>query len=96
MVTEHAKANSRKYVKFLSKPQARRFSKAVIVAMGKRESTSVVIALDKAVRNDYRDDWARNDRLVAIIRHNDLVTVMLSRAEQMHKRHLRTDRIVYA
>ena len=99
MVTKHASENSKRYLnpEHTSKAKARRFVAAVNHAMvDNRNSTAVVLELDKAVRNDYRDDWQANDRLVGIVRHGDLVTVMLSRKNQINKAHLRTDRVAYA
>ena len=96
MVTEHAQENSKRYLnpKHTNKAAAIRFTNAVNDAMGSRNSIAIVLPLDKAVDNDYRDDWQANDRLVGIVRHGDLVTVMLSRESQINREHLRTDRIV--
>ena len=99
MVTKHAAENSKRYLnpEHTSRSGAQSFVAAVNKAMvDYRNSTAVVLTLDKAVRNDYRDDWQANDRLVGIVRHGDLVTVMLSREAQINKAHLRTDRVAYA
>lgn len=95
MVTEHANQNAIKYLnpQHTNRTDAAKFQAAVNRAMGKRSSTAVVLTIT-AVDNAHRDNWAMNDRLVGIVRHGDLVTVMLSRKNQINSAHLRTDRVV--
>ena len=96
MITAHAKENSKRYAKHLTKSQAHAFSRAIVDTMiNATRPTAVVIELAKAVQNDFRDDWAPNDRLVGIVRHGDLVTVMLSRKSQMNWNHLRVNKILF-
>jgi len=97
MVTKHAAENSKKYLnpQHTNKAAALRFTAQVNLAMGKRHSTAVILTLDNPVSNPHRDDWALNDRLVGVVRNRNLVTVMLSRAAQINKKHLRTDSITY-
>lgn len=95
MVTKHAQENWAKYRKHMTTEQA----KSVLVATAKAEKSSgsvAVVTTISAVENPYRDDWKPNDRLVVVIRNGIVKTVMLSRASQMNKSHLRTDRIVKA
>ena len=100
MVSTHALENARKYLnpQHTTKAAAMRFQGLVNaeISYGSRDSVAIVLVLDKPVDNDYRDNWAMNDRLVGIIRKGSLVTVMLSRKNQINKNHLRTDRVVYA
>lgn len=92
MVTKHAAENIEKYKGLVSKAAAQGWVKLVRSAMGKGYSVAVVVEIP-LTSNDYRDDWKQNDRLVGIVRSGDLVTVMLSREEQINKGHLRTDKI---
>ena len=96
MVSRHAEENAAKYLNpnFTNRKAAGRFQSAVNAAMSNRTSTAVILTLDKAAENPYRDDWFANDRLVGIIRDGNLVTVMLSRKNQINSAHLRTDRVV--
>jgi hypothetical protein len=98
MVSKHAQENANKYLNknYTNKAAAMRFQGACNAAMSKSGSTAVVLTLDNPVSNPHRDDWAPNDRLVGIVRNHNLVTVMLSRKNQINSGHLRTDRIVIA
>ena len=91
-VTEHAKENMRVFAKVVGQVKADALkAKVAEVIHTNVESIAVVVALDKPVANPIRDDWKLNDRLVAIIRNQQVRTVMLSRKEQIHKSHLRTE-----
>lgn len=92
MVTRHAQENIEKYKNLVSKQAAAGWVKLVRAAMGKNYSVAIVVEIP-LTENAYRDDWKKNDRLVGIVRGGDLVTVMLSREEQINKGHLRTDKI---
>jgi len=92
MVTKHAQENVRKYKNLVSESAADDFVALVNKAM--RGSSSVAVVVEIApTANNYRDDWKMNDRLVGIVRGGDLVTVMLSREEQINVGHLRTSQI---
>lgn len=93
MVTTHAQENINKYKNLVGKTQAAAWVKLVKAAMRQSNSSVAVVVEIPLVSNDYRDDWKQNDRLVGIVRGGDLVTVMLSRTEQINKRHLRTSKI---
>jgi len=92
MVTKHAQENIGKYKNLVSKQAAAGWVTLVRKAMNSSSSVAVVVEIAPTA-NDYRDDWKANDRLVGIIRGGDLVTVMLSREEQINKGHLRTSQI---
>ena len=96
MIKKHARANAKKYLnpEHTTRTDALAFSDAVNQAMKKMTGSTSVVLTIKPVGNAYRNSWKMNDRLVGIVRHGDLVTVMLSRQEQINKSHLRTDSIV--
>ena len=96
MVSTHALENAKKYLnkEHTNKKSAMAFQDAVNSSMNQNGSVAIVLTLDRAVGNEYRDNWEPNDRLVGIVRDGSLVTVMLSRKNQINRNHLRTDRVI--
>lgn len=99
-MTKHSQQN---LVKFIEQGQIQESEAAALLDKCRkalsfsqyRKSTAVVIQLSIKVSATYqhRDYWAASDRLVAIIRDGKVVTIMLSRKNQINTRHLRTDKI---
>ena len=96
MVSQHALENAKKYLnkEHTNKKSAMAFQDAVNSEMMCSDSVAIVLTLDNPVDNNHRDNWELNDRLVGIVRDGSLVTVMLSRKNQINKAHLRTDRVI--
>ncbi len=92
-MTEHAQENLTKYAKMVKSEKVKMLLALIRAAKGKSGSTACIVKLDEAIENPYRNDWAANDVLAAIIRGGKVVTVMLTRTSQCHKGHFRTDRI---
>lgn len=92
MVTKHAQDNWTKHAHNLTTEQ----KKAVLTLTAKAEKTSGSVAIVAKITpcdNEYRDNWAMNDRFCVIVRNGTVKTVMLSRAAQINKSHLRTSQI---
>ena len=96
MVKKHAAKNIKRYLtaKTTNKAAAMRFATAIAIAMRVKTGSTAIVLPIKPIGNDFRDNWELNDRLVAIIRGGNAVTVMLSRQGQINQVHLRTDSIV--
>lgn len=93
MVTKHAADNIEKYSKMITKQYMMELLVKISKAVKMNGSTSCVVAIPP-IDNPYRDNWQANNRLVAIIRNNKVMTVMLSRKSQINRAHLRTSRII--
>jgi len=93
MVTKHAADNWTTHSTNLTAEQ----KKAVLTLTAKAETltttTVSIVAKIAPCDNAHRDNWAMNDRLVVIVRNGTVKTVMLSRAAQINKGHLRTSKI---
>jgi hypothetical protein len=92
MVTKHAQDNWTKHSHNLTTAQ----KKAVLTLAAKAEKSSDSVAIVAKIApcdNAHRDNWAMNDRFVIIVRNTVIKTVMLSRAAQINKGHLRTTKI---
>jgi hypothetical protein len=93
-VSEHAMENLKKYAKITGVKQAKRLFPLMAQALKMDGSTAAVITLDKAYENPFRPNWKPNDVLAAIIRNGEVVTIMMTRTEQVNKAHFRTDNII--
>ena len=99
-MTKHSQAN---LIKFLEENTIQEADAAKLLAKCRkalgiskyRGSCAVVVKLEGSVSKSYshRDYWGDSNILVAIIRNGKVVTVMLSREEQNHTTHYRTDYI---
>lgn len=95
LMTAHAEENLQNYAKIIGVKQAKRIMPLMAKALEMdAQSVAAVIYLDKAYSNPHRDDWKPNDVLCAIIRNRTVVTVMMTRREQVNKSHLRTQKII--
>lgn len=54
---------------------------------------AVVIELNHPVCDPHREQWEESDRLAGIVRNGRLVSVMLTRANQCNRAHLRVSAI---
>jgi hypothetical protein len=93
-MTKHAEENLQNYARIIGIKQAKRIMPLMAQALDLTGSTAAVIYLDKAYSNPHRNDWKPNDVLAAIIRNGQVVTVMMTRKEQVNKKHFRTSRII--
>lgn len=95
LMTKHAEENYRNYAKIIGIAQAKQLMPLMVKALNlNAPSVAAILYLDKAYSNPHRDDWKPNDVLCAIIRNGQVVTVMMTRKEQVNKKHLRTSRII--
>jgi hypothetical protein len=62
--------------------------------MDRPQHSIAIVEKIAPVANPIREDWAPNDRICAIWRYGELQTIMLTRASQINRSHLRVDRIV--
>lgn len=92
-MSEHAKLNLEKYARMIKGEKVKMLLALISSAKNRHGSTACIVRLDTAIKNPYREDWKANDVLAAIIRHGQVVTVMLTRTSQCRTNHFRTDRI---
>ena len=91
----HAIENLKMFIPIIGKSVAKRFVGKVNATIGGKPRHSIaIVAKITPVANPVREDWAPNDRIVAIWRYGELQTIMLSRKSQINRSHLRVDRII--
>lgn len=93
-VSEHAMENLKNYSRIIGVKQAKRLFPLMAQGLKEKCSVAAVITLDKAYENPYRPNWKPNDVLAAIIRNGCVVTIMMTRTEQVNKKHFRVQKII--
>ena len=90
-MTEHAQENLNTFKNLIPRAKVQELISKANKVIHLRGSTACVVYLDQAIKNPIREDWAANDVIAAIVRHGQVVTIMLSRRNQVTKSHMRTD-----